>query len=325
MTRSRPALALLAATLTVAGGALVAAPAHAATYTTDVCRHADGAPASTDGWQATIADDQPTGDVATNSCAQGGQIDLALGAGVHGKAGGPAAVLFTGTLPPGHTWTRLQAWLAFRSTPVAPADDPTHLVAATVAGSPLCSWGRASGGCSQFGSFAAAPLADVNRYTVTPTAPGQPLSLGVICDSTPNPCPATSGDPTAQMRVWRIAVTATYTDPPPVTPGNPSTPPPGTQPGAVSTARLTIRLRSRGTRRVRLTGRLLRADGKPASYARLVLRRQTPGRPATFTRITTRRDGTFARMLTRGRRTARVSVRWPTQNVTSRDGRIASR
>jgi hypothetical protein len=297
-----------------------ACSAHAAEYTASVCRNADGTPAPTDGWAHVVTDDA-TGNIAGNSCAAGGHIDLALGAGMHGKAGGSASVMFAGSLPPGHSWSRMQVWAAFRSTPVGSAEDSAHLVAGTVAGVPLCSWGKGTG-CSMFGSFSAAPLADVNRYTVTPSSPGQPLSVGVMCDSSPNPCPATSGDPYAQMRVWRIEVKASYPDPPPITPGDPSVPPPGAQPGTIGQARLTIRLRSRGTRRVRLTGRLANANGKPVMGARLVLRRQTVGDRAMFYRLTTRRDGTFARVLRRGRKTARVSVRWPTRNVTSRTVRI---
>ncbi len=313
-------LRVIAAVLAVAiVGMVLASPAFAAESTVDICRHADGTPAATDGWQPAVTDDSP-GNIVANSCAQGGHIDLALGAGTHGKAGGSASVLLAGTLPPGATWTRLQAWLAYTSSPVTAAEDPAHSVGLMVAGTSPCSWGRGGAGCSLFGSFSAAPLADVNRLTVTPTAPGQLLAIGVVCDSSPAMCPATSGEPYAKVRIWRIAVTMQTPDPPtmPAThdPGAPALAPGG----AAAVGKLTVRLHRHGSRRVRLSGRLVGADGKPVARARLVLRRQAKGRKAMFSRVVTRRDGSFSRVLARGLRTVRVTVRYGALSRTVRIG-----
>ncbi len=276
----------------------------------DVCRHADGTPASTDGWTPVVSDDNPASNIVANSCAQGGHIDLALGAGSHGKAGGPASVLLTG--PPGIQWTKLQAWLAYTSSPTTAAQDPAHKVTATVAGSPLCSWGTGGAGCSTFGSFNAAPLADVNRVTVTASAPGQPLAMGVMCDSSPGQCPATGNEPYAHMRVWRIAVTVLNSEPPTV-PADHDTgqPAPGVAvPGHVhngsgkaSKGRLTARLRRDRKGRLHLSGRLVDWKRRPISNASLVVKR-TPGMAV---RVLTGRDGRYHRVLGQGQR---VVVRW---------------
>jgi hypothetical protein len=297
--------------------ALAVAPAAlAAESTIDICRHADGTPASTEGWQHVVTDDG-SGNLVANSCAQGGHIDAGLGAGTHGKAGGAASVMFTGSLPPGTTWTQLTAWMAYEATPLTPAQDPAHKIAMMAAGTMPCSWGTGGGGCSQFGSFDAAPLAPVNRITVTRTTPDQPLSVGVMCDSSPGQCPATSGNPYARVRLFRLAVTVQSPEPivPPVAPPPGSGPlPPGAQPG-----KLTLRLRRHGAR-VRLSGRLVDGAGRPVGHARLVLRRQFKGRKAMFSRIRTRADGSFRRVLRRGSRTARVTVRYGALSRTVRIG-----
>ena len=205
--------ALLTVALAVCAGVGTPQPARAAEYSVNVCRHADGSAAPTDGWQLSAVDDFAANDVATNSCAQGGQVDLALGAGTqHGRAADPAnasaQVTFAATPPPGTSWTRMHVWWAYDANPVMASDDPTHLVAGVIAGSSLgCSWGRGTGNCAGRGELAGPPLSDVNRTTVTPAAAGQPLAVGVVCDSSPGLCPAASGAPYAQLRAWRMLLT----------------------------------------------------------------------------------------------------------------------
>jgi len=192
---------------------VVAQPARAAEYSVNVCRHADGSAAPTDGWQLSAADDYAANDVATNSCAQGGQVDLALGAGTpHGRASDPATasatVTFAATPPPATAWSRMDVWWAYRANPVTSAQDPAHLVAGAVAGSPFgCNWGRGTGACAGRGLFAGPPLSDANLTTVSPAAAGQPLAVGVVCDSSPALCPSASGEPYAQLRAWRMLLT----------------------------------------------------------------------------------------------------------------------
>ncbi len=209
--RIGPLLAMLAL---LGAGAWLPSPAIAGEYSVNSCRHADGSPAPTDGWQLSVDDDYAANDTAANSCALGGQIDLALGAGTaHGRFNGltfaGASVAFAASPPAGATWSRLQAWWAYRANPVSPASGVN--VIAGSAGGPLtrCSWGRDTGSCSGRGVFAAAPLADANM-TSTPIAPeasSQPLALSVACDSAPLACPAAAGDPYAQLRAWRLLVT----------------------------------------------------------------------------------------------------------------------
>jgi hypothetical protein len=120
------------------------------------------------------------------------------------------------------------------------------------------------------------------------------------------------------VRLFRLAVTVQSPEPiaPPVAPPPGSGPlPPGAQPG-----KLTLRLRRHGSLRVRLSGRLVGPDGRPVGHARLVLRRQFKGRKAMFSRLRTRRDGSFSRVLRRGSRTARVTVRYDALSRTVRIG-----
>jgi hypothetical protein len=289
--------------LAVAAYAATPNVASAADYTVDVCRHTDGTPAPAYGWEPSITDDTPAGNIAQNSCAQGGHIDLALGAGAHSTQ---ASALLVGTLGPGTTWTRVQAWMAYRSSPTTPAEDPAHKVALTIAGEQPCAWGMGAG-CSLFGSWGAAPLSDVNRYTVTAKSPDQPLTLGVVCDGG---CPATSGDPAAQVRVWRIAVDVNV--PAPTEPATHDTgqPAPTGSPGRVhngsgkaSRGRLTARLRRDRKGRLHLTGRLTDLKHRPIRNAQLVVKRS----PGKAVRVTTGRDGRYHRVLGTGQR---VVVRW---------------
>jgi hypothetical protein len=211
---------LLALTLTVCATAAWAPAARAGEYSVNACRHADGSAAPTDGWQLSVADDYASNDVATNSCAQGGQVDLALGSGTqHGRASNPATasaqVMFAATPPPGTSWSRLHVWWAYDANPVTASDDPIHHVAGVVAGSTLgCSWGRGTGACAARGEFAGPPLSDANRTTVSATAAGQPAAVGVVCDSSPGLCPAASGEPYAQLRAWRMLLTLVDTTAP---------------------------------------------------------------------------------------------------------------
>jgi hypothetical protein len=204
---------LLALALAVCATAAYAPAARAGEYSVNACRHADGSAAPTDGWQVSVVDDYAANDVATNSCAQGGQVDLAFGAGTpHGRASNPATasatVTFAATPPPGTSWSRVDVWWAYRAYPVTAAHDPAHLVAGVIAGSALgCSWGRGTGACAGRGLFAGPPLSDANLTTVSATAAGQPAAVGVVCDSSPALCPAASGEPYAQLRAWRMLLT----------------------------------------------------------------------------------------------------------------------
>ncbi len=220
VTRRVPATpARLAAAIAVAAFALpllvAAPPAGAGEYAVNVCRHADGSPAPTDGWQLAIADDYAANDTAANSCSIGGQIDLALGAGTpHGRAAGAtfagAAASFAAAPPPNTAWSRVQAWWAYRSSPVTAAD-AADLISGTVGNTAAatCSWGRSTGACSGRGVLAGPPLSDANLTTaaVAPEAATQPLALRIACDSSPLACPAAPADPYAQLRAWRLLVT----------------------------------------------------------------------------------------------------------------------
>jgi hypothetical protein len=190
---------------------------------------------------------------------------------------------------------------------VTAAEDPGNSVSGTIAGTPLCQWGHGTG-CSQFGVMGAAPLSPVNTITVTPSSLGQPLQLGVLCDSAPNPCPATAGDPYAMMRVWRIAVTVNEPDAP--APTTPATHDPG-QPaprihngsGTASYGYLTARVKRDRNGRVHVSGRLTDLKHHAISNAQLVVKR-TPGQAV---RVTTGRSGRYHRVLSFGRR---VVVGW---------------
>jgi len=278
-------------------------PVLAAEHTLNACRHADGTPAPITGWQP-VVNDTAQGNQAQDSCGQGGHIDLALGAGSHSPQ---ASVLLTNTLPPGTTWTKLQAWVAYRSNPMTAQDDHGSMVAMTVAGMSPCGWGKGPG-CSRFGVFEAAPLAEVNKVTVTNTGQ-QPLQVGVVCDSTPNPCPATSGDPYAIMRVWRLAVTVNEPDPPTI-PATHDTgqPAPGVVrvhngSGRASYGYLTARLRRDRKGRLHLSGRLVDMRRRPITNALLVVKRS----PGKATKAMTGKTGRYHRVLGLGRR---VVVRW---------------
>ncbi len=202
----------LALALTVLIGACLAPPAGAGEYDVNVCRHADGTPAPTDGWQLIVEDDFNANDTAQNSCPIGGQVDLALGAGTaHGRFAvvySGARVAFVASPPAGAAWSRVQAWWAFRSNPVTSADG-SDLIAGSVGSQSLCSWGRSSGGCSARGTFAGGPTsaANVTAASVPPAEANQPLAVSAVCDSSPLACPSASGDPYAELRAWRLAVT----------------------------------------------------------------------------------------------------------------------
>lgn len=87
----------LACSAVLVSAVLASAPgaAHAGLYVVDSCRHADGTPASTDGWAAsgTLA----AADTLEDSCAQGGALTLSMveaGGGADAHAGAPMGIVF---------------------------------------------------------------------------------------------------------------------------------------------------------------------------------------------------------------------------------------
>ena len=69
---------LVAALALAALASVCAAPASAANYGVNVCRHADGSVAPADGWQFAVADDFAVNDIAVDTCSLGGMLDLQL-------------------------------------------------------------------------------------------------------------------------------------------------------------------------------------------------------------------------------------------------------
>ncbi len=210
----RPRLrVVVASAVALVAAATLPATAPAAEYDVNVCRHADGSVAPTDGWQLAIADDYATPGDATNTCAAGGQIDLVLKrATVHGRGTGPVAsaqLSFTAFPPPGVAWRSMQVWWAYEAKPVTAAEDPGHLIQGIVGATGGCVWGRGAGSCSARGTIDGPPLIEAHRTTVPIAAAfaTSPLVVDVGCDSSPLACPANLNNDLAHLRAWRMLVT----------------------------------------------------------------------------------------------------------------------
>jgi hypothetical protein len=213
-------------------------PAVAGEYTVNVCRHADGSQAPTDGWQLSVADDFAANDTAANSCALGGLVELGLRAGTaHGRVTGAmydsATIAFAATPPPGTGWTQASIWWAYQSNPSGPAGGADQ-IAGSIGGAPqaTCAWGSAAASpCSSRGLFVGPPLSPANetKLSISPDQAAGPLTAAVTCSSAPSACPSVSGEAYGQLRLWRLRVTLLDTSPPALTTPSPL-PPSITQP-----------------------------------------------------------------------------------------------
>ena len=224
-------------------------PAQAADYRVNVCRHADGTPAPTDGWAFTIKDDvQPH--TATDTCSQsGGSVYASLPAGVaHRYAAGGEGGTIQWKSPPPPAGTEWRQIAINRGGRVRTSQSLNLRIVSFLVGLDASGDERFYDGCSAYespgqpmvfsppscgghvGNVDAAPLDAANnsvRAVLNTGAPSAPnarnparepllgLNVGCVGSATAAPpdstCQPTMGSPYAGARVWRMALTLTDT------------------------------------------------------------------------------------------------------------------
>lgn len=183
-------------------GLLPAAPASAGTYHVYGCRTPAGAPAPVSGWAPLTVSGQDINYVRTDTCASGGDVDLAA---LPGNPGTPtlslAWVAWAFTAPPGTVVERTAAWrygtLGIRpSNDLGPFEVPDWRLVATAPQDPstaAITFADYEGGYGAAGTDApfgnpAAPLDPVNRVGFDALAPvaGLPsrVHLALFCEAT---------------------------------------------------------------------------------------------------------------------------------------------